>query len=354
MARFIKSNEPSAGKAPGSLVFIGNQKLDQSIIKISAFDAHELNEYTIEDVDECTRYLTPDSVTWVSVYGLHDTDNIKRLGELFSIHPLVLEDILNTGQRPKFEEYDEYIFLVLKILRFDTESMLVQGDQLSIVLGDNYLISFHEQPVDIFQPVRERIRKHRGRIRQGKSDYLAYALLDTVVDNYIICIEKIGCNVEELEEAVLEDPSPDILSQITNYKREVNYLRKTIRPARELIISLAHCDNEILRESTTPYLKDLKDLISHAVEATDNYREMLSDQLGIYNTAIGNRLNEIMKILTIFAAIFIPLTFIAGIYGTNFENVPELKYKYSYYFFWGIMATVAILMIRFFKKKGWM
>lgn len=354
MARFIKSIEKSAGSVPGSLVFIGNKKLDESIIKIMTFDAQELNEYTIENVEECLNHLSAETVTWISVYGLHDIQNIRRLGELFSIHPLVLEDILNTGQRPKCEEYDDYIFLVLKILRFNSESMLVQGDQLSVILGKNYIISFHEQPADVFLPVRERIRKHRGRIRHYKSDYLAYALLDTVVDNYIICIEEIGLNVEELEDAVLEDPSPEILGSITNYKREVNFLRKAIRPVRELIISLVNCDNEILRESTMPYLKDLKDLISHAVEATDNYREMLSDQLGIYNTAIGNRLNEIMKILTIFAAIFIPLTFIAGIYGTNFENVPELKYKYSYFIFWGIMAAVAILMVRFFKKKGWM
>nr|WP_320011840.1 magnesium/cobalt transporter CorA [uncultured Desulfobulbus sp.] len=339
MAHFIKSNEQSAGNVPGSLVFIGNQKLDDSIVKVMAFDTLALNEHTIENVDECQSSVRPDTVTWVSVYGLHDTDTIKRIGELFSIHPLVLEDILNTGQRPKFEEYDAYVFLVLKMLRFDSKAMVVQGDQLSLVLGDNYLISFHEKPGDVFEPVRERMRKSRGRIRQCKSDYLAYALLDTIVDNYIICIEEIGRNVEELEEEVLVDPSPSILIQITTYKREVNFLRKTIRPARELTINLVNCDNEIIRESTLPYLKDLKDLISHAVEATDNYCEMLSDQLGIYNTAMGNRLNEIMKILTIFAAIFIPLTFIAGIYGTNFENVPELKYKYSYFIFWGIMVT---------------
>lgn len=318
------------------------------------FDGKELNEFSTDTVDECTQYLTAETVSWVSVYGLHDIDTIKQLGEFFSIHPLVLEDILNTGQRPKFEEYDDYVFLVMKILRFNSESMQVQGDQLSFIIGENYLISFHEQPVDLFLPVRERIRKNRGRIRQCKSDYLAYALLDTVVDNYIICIEEIGSDVEELEEVVLEDPSPDVLGRITTFKREVNYLRKAIRPARELTISLLNCDNEIIRETTIPYLRDLKDLVSHAVEATDNYREMLSDQLGIYNTAIGNRLNEIMKILTIFAAIFIPLTFIAGIYGTNFEHVPELKYKYSYFIFWGIMVTVAILMVRFFKKKGWM
>lgn len=354
MARFIKSNQQSAGSVPGSLVFIGNQKLNESIIKVMVFDGKELNEFSTDTVDECTQYLTAETVSWVSVYGLHDIDTIKQLGEFFSIHPLVLEDILNTGQRPKFEEYDDYVFLVMKILRFNSESMQVQGDQLSLIIGENYLISFHEQPVDLFLPVRERIRKNRGRIRQCKSDYLAYALLDTVVDNYIICIEEIGSDVEELEEVVLEDPSPDVLGRITTFKREVNFLRKAIRPARELTISLVNCDNEIIRETTIPYLRDLKDLVSHAVEATDNYREMLSDQLGIYNTAIGNRLNEIMKILTIFAAIFIPLTFIAGIYGTNFEHVPELKYKYSYFIFWGIMVTVAILMVRFFKKKGWM
>lgn len=354
MARFIKSRKESAGNVPGVPVFIGKQKVEQCIIRVMDFDSQRLDEIVINNIEDCRPFVTSEAVTWISVYGLHDVEKIKQLGEIFSIHPLVLEDVLNTGQRPKFEEYDDTLFMVMKMLRFEPEEEIVQGDQLSLVLGSNFLLTFHEKPIDVFLPVRERIRKQRGRIRHCGPDYLAYAMLDTVVDNYTICIEAIGSRIEDLEEAVLEDPTQEVLGQITTYKREINYLRKSVRPAWELIVNLAKSDTEIIRETTIPFLKDLQDLISHAAETIDNYREMLSDQLGIYNTTVSNKLNEIMKVLTIFAAIFIPLTFIAGIYGTNFEYLPELKFRYSYFIFWGIMVAVAGLMIRFFKKKGWM
>ncbi|MBM9603354.1 magnesium/cobalt transporter CorA [Desulfopila inferna] len=354
MARFLRSKVESSGDVPGSLVFIGNQKIEQTIIQVTTFNSTQFEELDIEEIRETQRFIASDTITWIRIYGLHDTAQLKTLGEIFQIHPLALEDILNTGQRPKFEEYDENLFIVLKMLRFDPESEIIQGDQLSIILGNNYLISFHEKPADIFHPVRERLRKHRGRIRECGADYLAYAMLDTVVDNYIIAIEAIGSNTEDLEEAVLTDPSQETLNQITNYKREINYLRKVIRPTRELVINLAKSDTNIFREQTLPFLKDLQDLVSQASEALDSYREMLSDQLNIYNTTVGNKLNEIMKVLTIFAAIFIPLTFIAGIYGTNFDYIPELRYKYSYFILWGIMIAVAGVMLRFFRRKGWM
>lgn len=354
MARFLKSSEESAGSVPGSLVFIGKRKMDNTIIRILDYDPHNITELELEDIAEAEPFARSETVSWIIVYGLHDIETMKKLGKLFNIHPLALEDILNTGQRPKFEEYDDVLFMVLKMLRFVEDSEVVQGDQLSIILGKNFLISFHEYPIDIFKPVRERIRKHRGRIREWGADYLAYALLDTIVDNYIISIEAIGAKIEDLEEEVLDNPSQEVLSSITKYKREINYLRKSIRPARDLIINFAKNDTDLVREQTTPFLKDLQDLILKATEALDSYREMLSDQLDTYNTSVGNRLNEIMKVLTIFAAIFIPLTFIAGIYGTNFEYLPELKFKYSYFVFWGIMIVVAGLMVRFFKRKGWM
>lgn len=354
MARFIRSRKQSVGEVPGTPVFIGTQKVEHCVIKVMNFDSKQLDEIEIQDIEGCRPFIHSETVTWISVYGLHEVEKIKRLGELFSLHPLALEDVLNTGQRPKFEEYDDTLFMVLKMLRFDGAAERIQGDQLSLILGNNFLLTFHEKPVEVFHPLRERIRKQKGRIRHCGADYLAYAMLDTVVDNYLVCIEAIGTRIEDLEDAVLGEPSQDVLSRITNYKREINYLRKSIRPAWELVINLTRCDTEFIQTATQPFLKDLHDLISHASEAVDNYREMLSDQLGIYNSTVGNRLNEIMKILTIFAAIFIPLTFIAGIYGTNFEYLPELKFKYSYFVFWGIMIAVAGLMVRFFKKKGWM
>lgn len=354
MARFLKSSEKTAGLSPWSPVFVGNQKIDESIIRIFDYDKNSLEELEVQNPIDLERFKKTETVTWISIYGLHDVEMIQELGELFGIHPLTLGDIVNTGQRPKMEEYDSYIYLVLKMLRFDKDEEIINSDQLSIILGENFVISFQEKPVDTFAPVRLRINIGKGRIRHNGPDYLAYALLDTIVDNYMIAIENIGSNIEDIEDLILDDPSQELLNRITNYKREVNYLRKSIRPARELTIKLAKNDSELIREQTVPFLKDLQDIATQAMESLDSYREMLSDHLNIYNTTVSNRLNEIMKVLTIFAAIFIPLTFMAGIYGTNFEYLPELHYKYSYFIFWGVMLLVAGVMLRFFRRKGWL
>lgn len=223
-----------------------------------------------------------------------------------------------------------------------------------MILGKTFLITFQERPADVFEPVRERIRKQKGRIRKVGIDYLAYTLLDTIVDNYIFIIERLGEQIEELEEEILGNQTQDVLTKINNYKREMNYLRKSIRPAKEFIQQLTRIDSDLIHEQTMMFLKDLLDLASQAVEAIDTYREMLSDHLNIYNTGVSNKLNEILKILTIFSAIFIPLTFIAGIYGTNFEYFPELHYRYSYFIFWGVLIVVALVMVRFFKRRNWL
>lgn len=243
---------------------------------------------------------------------------------------------------------------MLKLLLFDEETEIIRSDQLSIVFGKNFLISFHEKPVNLFHPVRERIRRHEGRIRKNGPDYLTYALLDVIVDNYMIAIEGLGSKIEDLEVLVLENPNQEMLNRITRYKREMIFLRKSIRPARELIVQITKNDSDLIQEHTLPFWKDLLGLSTQAAEVIDSYHEMLSDHLNIYNTSTSNKLNEIMKILTIFAAIFIPLTFIAGIYGTNFEYLPELHFKYSYFVFWAIMLTVAGIMLRFFRRKGWL
>jgi magnesium transporter len=240
------------------------------------------------------------------------------------------------------------------MIRYEKEKQMIVNEQLSMVLGDTFLLTFQEQPGDVFEPVRERIRNQKGRIRGAGIDYLAYALLDTVVDNYIFIIEKLGEKIEDIEEEVLEKADSGVMEKINMFKREMNFLRKSIRPAREAIIQLSKLDSELIREQTIPFLKDLQDLITQAAEAIDTYRDMLSDQLNLYNSVISNRMNDIMKVLTIFAAIFIPLTFIAGIYGTNFEYLPELHFKYSYFVFWGVMITVAVVMLLFFKRKKWL
>ncbi len=322
-------------------------------IQVIDYDAVALTEQTLLDIKEVSHFKETDTVTWVNIHGLHDTDIMNDVGQVFKLHPLVLEDILNTGQRPKIEEFDTYVFIVLKMIRFDMETQTIVNEQLSMVLGDKYLLTFQEQSRDVFEPVRERIRRQRYRIRGSGSDYLAYALLDTVVDNYMFTIEVMGEKIEDLEDEILFGHDTSVMERISAFKREINYLRKSIRPAREAILKITRLDSELFHENTIPFLKDLQDLINQSTEAIDTYRDLLTDQLNIYNSVMGNKMNDIMKTLTIFAAIFIPLTFIAGIYGTNFEYLPELHYKYSYFIFWGVMIFLAGALLVFFKRKRW-
>lgn len=342
------------GQVPGELFFIGEQKVEEATIRLIDYDQEQLNECELRDIKDGLACKNSTTVTWLNINGLHDTELIRKIGKGFDLHALVLEDIVNTGQRPRMEEYDEYLYFVLKMMRYDQKTGAVHSEQLTMVLGKTFLLTFQEQPGDVFEPVRERIRKHKGRIRKVGIDYLAYALLDTIIDNYLFIIERLGEQIEEIENEILDNPTQGVLTKINNYKREMNYLRKTIRPAKEFILQLSRLDSELIQEKTQPFLKDLLDLASQAVDAIDTYREMLSDHLNIYDSRMSNRLNEIMKVLTIFSAIFIPLTFIAGIYGTNFENVPELHFRYSYFVMWGVMVIVALVMLRFFRRKKWL
>ncbi len=354
MARFFKKREEIKGLSPGSLVFIGNEKVENIRLRVIDYDEAELKEDELKDIAEGAEFKRTKTVTWINLDGLHDLSLMKEIGKTFDLHPLLLEDILNTGQRPKLEEFDNCLFLVVKMLRYNKEKQMIISEQLSMVLGATFLLTFQEQPGDVFEPVRERIRKQKARIRASGIDYLAYALLDCVVENYVFIVERLGEQIEDIEEEVLEKAEPAVMEKINTFKREMNYLRKSVRPAREAIIQLSKLDSELIHDQTIPFLKDLQDLIAQAAEAIDTYRDMLSDQLNLYNSVISNRMNDIMKVLTIFAAIFIPLTFIAGIYGTNFEYLPELKFKYSYFIFWGVMLAIAGVMLIFFRKKKWL
>jgi magnesium transporter len=353
MARFFKNREANKGLVPGSLVFIGEKKVENIRVRIIDFNKDSLIEEELKDIMQGSKFKDTNTVTWINIDGLHDLDVIKNVGKVFDLHPLLLEDILNTSQRPKMEEFDNCLFIVLKMLRYDNEKQIIHAEQLSIIIGHAFLITFQEKVGDVFEPVRDRIRKQKGRIRAAGIDYLAYALLDTVVDNYLYLISGFGEMIEDIEVGILEDTSGKSLEKINTYKREMSYIRKSVRPTKDFISKLARLDSEFIRDETKPFLNDLLDLTTQATEAIDMYREMLSDQLNIYNSNLSNKMNDVMKVLTIFAAIFIPLTFIAGIYGTNFEYVPELHFKYSYFIFWGVMITVAISMLLFFRRKGW-
>ena len=353
MARFFKKREQSKGLAPGSLVFIGEQKVESTRIRVIDFDKEHLNEYQLSDIEEVKDCPNSDTVSWINIDGLHDTDLIKQVGKLFELHPLLLEDILNTGQRPKLEDFDNCLFITIKMLRYKEEENIISSEQLSLVLAETFLLTFQERPGDVFDPVRERIRKHRPRIRQSGVDYLAYALLDTVVDNYIYLIERLGGQIEDLEEDLFSHPTPAVMEKIHNLKREMNYLRKSIRPAREAIVELIKSESTLIDPTIHPFLKDLLDLATHATEAIDIYRDMLTDDFNIYVSTVSNKMNDVMKVLTIFAAVFIPLTFVAGVYGTNFKFLPELEYKYSYPIFWGVLIALGVGMVLFFKRKKW-
>ena len=293
-------------------------------------------------------------MTWINIDGLHEVEIIETIGTHFDIHPLILEDILHTGQRPKFEDFEKYIFIVFKMLYFDQNGDDILEEQISIILGSNFVISFQEKEGDVFNPVRERIRAGRFQIKKRSIDYLAYALIDAVVDNYFLILEKIGEKIEDLEEELLDNPTPETLQTIHHLKRKLISLRKSIWPLREVIGGLERGESALFHESTTIYLKDVYDHTIQVIDTIETFRDMVSGMLDTYLSNVSNKMNEVMKVLTIIATIFIPLTFIAGIYGMNFEFIPELKWHWGYFFIWGLMILIVIGMIFYFRRKKWL
>ncbi len=354
MARFVKNRSATRGKSPGELIFVGRQKTDTVKIHMIQYDESNLEETTGEKLATVLEKRKDGGITWLDITGLHDTETIASVGTEFAIHPLTLEDIINTGQRPKVEEFDHYISIIVKMMRLEPSDGKMHSEQLAIVMGENYLITFQERPGDVFDPVRERLRSMKGRSRRSGSDYLAYALLDTIFDNYLLLIERLGEQIEGIEPMLIDNPGPQIISLINEYRRELHFLRASIRPAREAIREFSRLEEDLILPSTFIFLRDLNDLGTQAVETMETYREMLKDQLDSYSATSGNRLNEIMKFLTVFSAIFIPLSLLAGIYGTNFAMVPEYQLQYGYFFFLGLLVVVATGMIIFFKRKKWL
>lgn len=279
---------------------------------------------------------------------------IKLAGKLFEIPPLLMENLLNTDARPKYEDGENHDAFILKMLHSNEDSSQLLAEQITVLLGENYVLSFQERKGDVFAPVRERIRNRKGKIRSKLNDYLTYSLMDTIVDNYTIIIEDIGSRVEQLEDKIFLKKEPGIAEEIYTYKTELNFLRKSIRPVKDLMAHLLKSENSLFQESNLKFLHNLNDLVVHSTDTIELYNNMLSDQLNIYNTNVSNRMNEVMKVLTIFASIFIPLTFLAGIYGMNFEYLPELKYKLAYPIFWLIVLAVGSGLLVYFKRNKWL
>jgi len=312
-----------------------------------------LLEKELESLDECQPYLSDNAVSWISLYGLHDENLIGKLGELFGIHSLLLEDMLNTGQRPKITETDKYLIVILKILDFDEKTHQLSSNQISMILDDSFLITLQEKEGHYFESIRDRIRKGNGRARRKKADYLTYVLLDAIVDNYLINIEILGNIIEKTEARIFIPGQKNLISEIYKHKTEINFLRKNIRPVKEIVHRLMDNESGFIEEDNLKYFHDLNDLIVQASETIEIYQMMLSDQMNIYNANLDLKANEIMKVLTVFSAFFIPLTFVAGVYGTNFENIPELKLKYGYLYFWLLMLVITIVLTIYFKKRKW-
>ena len=312
-----------------------------------------LQEKEINKVEEVSSFRNKPSVTWLNVEGVHQIEILEQVGKHFGLHPLVLEDIASTGQRPKMEDFDDYIFVILRMLRFDDKENETKTEQISLLLGPDFVISFQEKEGDVFDSIRERIRNNKGRIRKMGADYLAYALIDAVVDNYFMILEKLGETIEEIEEKLVTNPTSETLHTLHDLKREMVFLRKSVWPLREVINRLERSESPLINKSTYVYLRDVYDHTIQVIDAVETFRDMLSGMLDIYLSSVSNRMNEVMKVLTIIATIFIPLTFIAGIYGMNFRYMPELEQAWSYPAILILMLIMAIVMLIYFRRKKW-
>ncbi|MFW6297708.1 MAG: magnesium/cobalt transporter CorA [Desulfosalsimonas sp.] len=342
------------GMAPGSLVYIGDEQKAPISITVMDYSKEDLTETVVQDLSECLDYVMRDSVTWVNISGIHDTEMIGELGRVFDLHPLLLEDVLNTETRPKLDDYDDTLFAVLKMIDYNPEIRELDHEQVSLVIKKGVVISLQEKEGDVFNPVRERIRKAKGRIRKSGTDYLAYALMDMIVDHYFAILEQIGEQIEVLLDEVTDDPGKRTIQDIHRCKHQIIYLRKAVWPVREIIAGLLRDESQLVGSDVRVYLRDVYDHTIQVVDTVETHRDILSGVLDIYLTGISNKMNEVMKVLTVIATIFIPLTFLAGVYGMNFEHMPELSWKYAYPAVWAVFLAIFAGMVWWFKRKKWL
>lgn len=354
MVRFIKKTSKKVGLSPGTLVHVGEKKTEYIRIQLVNYNEESYEEKELAAIEECVPFRDKPAVTWINIEGLHDVDVIRKIGDCFGLHPLVLEDIAHTEQRPKMDDFESYIFVISQMLFFDEEEDQIKSEQFSVILGHNFVISFQEVFVDMFDPLKDRIRKGKGRIRRMGADYLMYALLDAIVDNYFIVLEKIGERVEALEDGLISNPGPSMLQSIHNLKRELIFLRKAVWPLRELISRLERGESSLIQDQTTVFLRDIYDHTIQVIDTVETLRDIVSGMLEVYLSSVSNRMNEIMKVLTIIATIFIPLTFIAGIYGMNFKYMPELEWHWGYFLTLGIMLIIFGGMLIWFRRRKFM
>jgi len=352
--RLVKRRSAKVGLPPGSLVHVGDERLREAKITVIDYDQSKLSESEIAKVEECLVLKDKPTVTWINIDGVSDAQTLQKIGDGFGLHPLILEDIMNTDQRPKVEDFGSYLYIVLRMLHYDDEKGTVVTEQVSIVLGLGFVISFQETEGDVFDPIRDRIRTARGLIRKMGPDYLTYALIDAIVDNYFAILEKLGEKIEYLEDELVTNPTLETLREIHELKRDMIFLRKSVWPLREVVSKLEREGSNLIKETTGIYLRDVYDHTIQVIDAVETFRDMLSGMLDIYLSSISNRMNEVMKVLTIIATIFIPLTLVSSVYGMNFTYMPELGFPWGYPLVLLTMAIIAAVMLVFFRRKRWL
>jgi len=353
MPRLFPGSRKPPALAPGTLTFAGEKKVDRVGVDQITFGPDHMEGSSVTDLAQLRRRGDEGLITWIDISGLHDTDLIAQVGGIFGLHPLALEDIVNPRQRPKVEDYEDHLYVVIRNLDFDESTEEMHSEQVSMIIGPDYLITFQEMPGDVFDPVRERLRRGRGRIRTAGSGYLAYALLDAVIDHYFQVIEGLDHAIETIEDEVLADPDDAVLQRIHHLKRLMVHLRRMVWPVRELVTRLERDESPLFAREILPFLRDLQDHVLHVADTVDAFRDILSGLQDLYLSSISNRMNDVMRVLTIFASFFVPLTFIAGVYGMNFEHMPELHWKYSYPVFWGVIVVLGISLAILFKRRNW-
>ena len=351
---YRKKRVHKTGLAPGTVKYTGEKGHKELFITVFDYDADKFEERELRNVEETFGYKDSETVTWINLNGLNHEQAIEALGTHYGLHPLIMEDLVSIRQRPKLDEMDGYVYVVLKMLYFDEKKEL-KIEHISFILGTNYVLSFQEAEGDVFDPIRERLRAGKGRAKELGADYLLYLLMDSIVDNYFNLIETFGEKIEDLEDMLFDGKSSeDITSEIQTLKREILKIRKAVFPLREVVNKLDKCEDDLIHERTHHSLRDLYDHVVQVSESIDIYREMIWSLMDMYMSVISNKMNEVMKVLTIIATIFIPLTFIAGIYGMNFENMPELQWKNAYFILWGVMILIFLAMIYYFRRRKWL
>jgi len=352
--RMLARRVQKTGLAPGTPIHIGERRTESTKITVFEYDAETVRERELGSLEECRECRDSKGVVWINIDGIQDISVVETVGEIFGIHPLVQEDIVNTNQRPKVEEYDSYLFAIVKMLYEEQNNHALQAEQVSIIVTPKIVLSFQEREGDVFAPVRERLRTGKGIVRQRGSDYLAYCLIDAIVDHYFLIMENLEDRVHPLQDEVIDDPGPKVLQSIHGLKNDLVFLRRSLWPLREMLARLYREQLPPIQENTRPFVRDVHDHTIQVIEILESFQEIVSGMMDIYLTSISNRMNNIMKVLTIIATIFIPLTFIAGVYGMNFQHMPELAWRWGYPAVLGVMFLVLVGMLIFFKRRKWL